>query len=147
MNKGLFGRLAYVPAIAQAAILTRPIPAEIMLGDEVFRMSFLQFVAASGAYHGGFFSVTREASISDGLLSVYAVQQAERTSLLRYGFGLVTGTHTDLSEIWSHEAVNITVKTGRVRKWVIDGDIVRTAVAKLSIVPNGLLVLRAFGSP
>ena len=140
-NKGLFGRIVYVPAIARAFSLTRPFHLEVETEAGNFQGRALQLVAASTRLHGGGpFPVSEKALIDDGKLSIYVVAEKGKGNLIRYGIALLLGHQTDLPEVWNVEVESAKVRLTRRRKFVVDGDPQVAKTVEITIKKQGLIV-------
>ena len=146
-NKKLLGKFAYLPAVAGALLQTRGVPARVKANGESVQGRVLQFVAASTRLHGGPFPVTPQSSISDGLLSFYVVRPVESAPFWKYGLALAFGQHTQLENVWGAESQEIEIELGRIRQFVIDGDLIRAKSAKIKILPGSLRVLAREAEP
>lgn len=132
-NKGAFGRLVYLPAIARAISGTSGFHVKVETKEGKFEGKALQFVAASTRLHGGPFPVSQDAAIDDGKLSIYVVRDTGRGNLVRYGCALLLGRQTQLPEVWNVETEHAKVTLTRPRKFVVDGDAFRTQTAEIGI--------------
>lgn len=139
--KGRFGRLVYIPALFRAVRFARSFSIRIESDGETVHERAVQFVAASSRQHGGPFCVTESASIKDGLLSVYLVKRGDRSTLFRYGLGLLTGKHTELPAVWSAERSRVRVSLMKSRRFVLDGDPTSAKEADIRIEAGALLAL------
>lgn len=139
-NKGVFGRLVYVPSVVRAYTQIHPFHIRVETEGECFVGKALQFVAASTRLHGGPFPVSEHAAIDDGKLSVYVLEEKNRASLIRYCAALALGKQTQLPEVWSIETTKAVVTLPKQRKFVVDGDPFRTKIANISIQPGALYV-------
>lgn len=141
LHKGLWGRLAYVPAMFRTLQHCVPFWIEIQTPQGSMKGRVYQFVAASGRLHGGPFPVTEHASIVDGKLSLYAVRADGPLTVLRYLRAVIVGRHTELENVWTIEASEAKVSLRRPRHFVIDGDRVQRRNVTLGIEPSSLRVL------
>ena len=139
-NKGLFGRLVYLPAIWRAAAHTRSFKIKVESEAGNYEGRALQFVAASSRLHGGPFPVSNEASIDDGKLSIYVLISKEENSLWRYGVGLLIHRQTKLPEVWNIETEFAKVTLLGPKIFAVDGDPVRASVARIGLKKRSLLV-------
>jgi diacylglycerol kinase (ATP) len=139
--KGKFGKLVYLPAVVRSLRELRPFRLKISTEYDGYDGMALQFVAASGRTHAGPFRVTRMASNNDGLLSLYVLDDTDRTGLVKFGLGLLTGTHTYLDEVWSCESATTKVSTDPTKRIIVDGEPSGTTPLALSIRPKALRVM------
>ncbi len=142
-NKGLFGRLVYLPAVSRACAETRSFKIKVETDAGNFEGRALQFVAASTRLHGGPFPVSEKASIDDGKLSIYVLTNKRENSLWRYGVALLLRRQTQLPEVWNVEAKQAKVTLIAAKLFVVDGDPSRASVANIGIKKQALLVSAA----
>ena len=142
-NKGLFGRLVYLPAVSKACAETRSFKIKIETDAGNYEGRALQFVAASTRFHGGPFPVSEKAAIDDGELSIYVLTNKQENSLWRYGIALLLGRQTKLPEVWNVEAKHAKVTLLANKMFVVDGDPFRASTAEIKIKKQALLVSAA----
>ena len=121
-GKGLFGRLAYFPAVLRSITQLRPFTLHVKTPNEEHHVRALMFVAAAGRTHAGPFQVTRAAANDDGLLSLYALDHTGRGGLFRFGLMLLLRRHTDLDEVWTCECTSAEVTTRPTKHVIVDGE-------------------------
>lgn len=143
VNKGLLGRLAYLPAVLRACREARPFPISIETSHGNFEGRIHQFVAAASRTHAGPFRATLDSENDDGLLSIYAVEADANMSLLRYGISLLRGVHAELDHVWCLETTKANVATNRTRTIVLDGDRYRAKTFRLRIKAKALTIFAA----
>ena len=142
-NKGLFGRLVYLPAISKACAKTRSFKIKVETDSGTYEGRALQFVAASTRLHGGPFPVSEKASIDDGKLSIYVLTNKQENSLWRYGLALLFQRQTRLPEVWNVEATWAKVTLLAPKLFVVDGDPSRASLVDIGIKKQALLVSAA----
>lgn len=142
-NKGLFGRLVYLPAVSKACSETRSFKIKVETDKGTYEGRALQFVAASTRLHGGPFPVSENAAIDDGELSIYVLTSKQENSLWRYGIALLLKRQTQLPEVWNVECRTAKVTLLAPKLFVVDGDPVRASTAEISIKAHCLLVSAA----
>ncbi|MCW5942801.1 MAG: hypothetical protein KIS66_11245 [Fimbriimonadaceae bacterium] len=120
--KSHWGRVAYLPAVLRSLRELRPFALEVTVERVGYSGSALLFVAAAGRAHAGPFRVSRTSSNSDGMLSLYALDETDRVGLVRFGFGLLTGRHTLLDEVWSCDAAWAKVTSLPQKRIIVDGE-------------------------
>ncbi|MEX2243284.1 MAG: YegS/Rv2252/BmrU family lipid kinase [Fimbriimonadaceae bacterium] len=122
-GKGLFGRLAYFPAVLRSITQLRPFTLHVKTPNEEHHVRALMFVAAAGRTHAGPFQVTRAAANDDGMLSLYALDTIPgRGGLFRFGLMLLLRRHTDLDEVWTSECTSAEVWTRPAKHIIVDGE-------------------------
>ncbi|MBS1725791.1 MAG: hypothetical protein JST51_03665 [Armatimonadetes bacterium] len=132
-DKGTFGRLVYLPAVARAYSATRPFQIRVETNEGTFDGNAMQFVAASTRLHAGPFPVSRDAEIDDGRLSIYVVEATTQKNLMRYGAALLLGQQTRLPEVWNVETELAKVTLQRTRRFVVDGDAFKAKTVTIGV--------------
>lgn len=139
--KGKLGRFVYFPAILRSLRELRPFHLLVTTENGGYEGMAIQFVAAAGRAHAGPFKVTKAASHSDGLLSLYTLDKTDSGGLFRFGLGLLTGRHTSLKEVWSCEAETAKVRTKPKKRIIMDGERAGSTPLDLTIRDKVLSVL------
>lgn len=139
--KRTFGRLVYLPSVWKALHEIKPFQIKVETPTSLYEGPAIQFVAASSRLHGGPFAVTKNASMDDGVLSMYVVTSGDRATLLRYAVSLILGGHVQFPEIWTSDDSCAVVSLKESRKFVVDGDEVRKNGTKLTVATRALSVL------
>lgn len=139
--KGRFGRAAYMPAVLKSIGNARSFRVHVKTDDAEYEDRVLQFVAAAGRTHAGPFRVTTHAENDDGKLSLYALHDTDRRGLLRFGWALLRGQHTELDEVWCCETASATVTTKPRKTVIVDGEAIGRTPLMLSVRPGALKVL------
>lgn len=140
--KKKFGRAVYLIAIIKAAIKANPFMVDLELNGKKHHFRAHQVVVGSGQYHGGPFQVTPEASIESGRLSGYVLKSSGRGTLLRYAFGLLTGHHVQMPEVFEFNTETLTVSTNPKKRITIDGEIKSRTPAHFQVLPSAIRVMK-----
>ncbi len=144
MSKGKWGVLVYLPALWAAIQVIRPFRLTLEAPESRFEGDAIQMVIASTRNHGGLFRVTENAAIDDGLLSMYVVGEGNRGDMLRFGLALLRGRQGELPQVWECNAVRASLRFGRDKTLVADGDkIGRKRIWEVEIRHHALTVLGA----
>lgn len=138
--KKKLGRLAYLGAVTRALSSTRSFHIEVQSPDGNYKGRAIQFVAASTRYHAGPFPVTQDAAIDSGKLAIYVVTKGNQVALLKYGFGLLTGRHEELPNVWTIDTTQAKLRLHHRRKFILDGDEVNAMDPTIEVVPRALWV-------
>lgn len=139
--KRRFGRLVYIYAVTRALSRVKPFRIRIETENGVKEFETLQLVVGNGRFHAGPFPLSPDASISEGKLSLYALQTTSKASFLRLARHLPTGKHGQLPEVHAEETVG-----GRILAWptqpvTVDGEICARTDCNFSVVPSALKVV------
>jgi YegS/Rv2252/BmrU family lipid kinase len=93
-------------------------------------------IIGNAAKYGGTFSVTPDARLSEPVLYVCIFKGRKRVDIVRYVFGILTGTHLKYRDVEYLRAEQVSI-TGSAHIQ-IDGDYFGMTPAKVEIVPNAL---------
>jgi diacylglycerol kinase (ATP) len=93
-------------------------------------------IIGNAAKYGGAFSVTPDAHLSDPALYICIFKGRKRIDLVRYVFGILTGTHLKYQDIEYLKAEHVAI-TGSAHIQ-IDGDYFGMTPAEVEIVPKAL---------
>lgn len=139
--KGKFGRLVYLPAVIRSLAEMKPFYLNVETDGDSYAGEALLFVAAAGRTHAGPFRVTRFSSNVDGLLSLYALDDAGKGGVAKFALGLVTGLHTLLGEVWNCETKTAKVTTDPKKRIIVDGEPSGRTPLELSVRPGAVRVI------
>ena len=93
-------------------------------------------IIGNASKYGGRFSVTPDAHLSNPVLYACIFKSSKRADIVRYVFGILTGTHLKYADIEYIKAELIEIKGSAHIQ--IDGDYFGMTPAKVEIVPNAL---------
>jgi YegS/Rv2252/BmrU family lipid kinase len=93
-------------------------------------------IIGNAAKYGGAFSVTPDARLNDPALYVCIFKGKKRIDLMRYVFGILTGTHLKYRDLEYLRAEQVEISG--IADVQIDGDYFGMTPAKVEIVPNAL---------
>lgn len=138
--KRRFGRMVYAIGVSRAILTQGPFRAQLETENGITAFESLQIVIGNGRYHAGPFPVSPEASITEGMLTVYALRSARRSSLLRYLLNLPGGQHVHLDEVHHEETRGGILRTYPPQDVTIDGEVSPKTPLHFRIVPQALNV-------
>lgn len=139
--KRRFGRFVYAIAWAKALREMRGFRTTIATENGNTDMEALQIVVGNGKYHAGPLPISRTASITDGLLHLYAVDAKSRGSLIKYALLLPTGFQGSLDNVHSEDTEAGAIITTPVQSVVVDGEVSQKTPLRFSIDPLALRVM------
>ena len=93
----------------------------------------------NGKFYGGRFRLFPKAKLDDGLLDVCVFERAGYLDLLRYGHGILRGSHIRLRDVHYFQAREF-VCTGAT-PFELDGEDAGNAPVKFSVKPRALRVI------
>lgn len=136
--KRRFGPFAYALAAARALSGVRPFRVELIAPDERLAIRTYALTIGNGPYFGGGAVVAEEASISDGLLHVFALTTNNPFRLAMLLPSIMRGRQTNSGVVRTLVASQIEVRTIRPMKIRADGDTVGTTPATFRVLPAAL---------
>jgi diacylglycerol kinase (ATP) len=146
-DKRRFGRTVYVPAAISAVKNTGAFACRILAPNFAYTGPVKQFVAAATRLHGGPFPVSEEASIEDGQLSAYLVEDSSsHLWLIKYLYTLLGSKKHEVPGVSHWETNRITIQSKRELPFIVDGDLYPVREAHIEIMPAALVVLANPGS-
>ena len=99
--KKRYGKFVYLFAITRALMRVRPFRVTLETAEETRTVETLQVVIGNGRFHAGPFPLAPDATITDGKLTVYALANASKWTLLRYALNLPGGHHVESARTWT----------------------------------------------
>jgi YegS/Rv2252/BmrU family lipid kinase len=139
--KRKFGQFVYVFALTQAMREVQPFRATLRTENGETTFETLQVVIGNGKYHAGPFRLSETSSITDGKLSLYALQAKSKGALIRMAFHLHAGTQGSLDEVHAEETSGGTLIAEPVRKVTVDGEINQKTPIDFRIQPETIRVI------
>jgi YegS/Rv2252/BmrU family lipid kinase len=147
--KRRWGRWVYLAAMLRALARVEPFHLEIVsdVGSDAF--DTLQVVIGNGRFHAGPFPISPRASLTEGRLSIYALENTSKRTLLRVAMRLPRGKHVDLPEVHHQEARSGELRTNPPMPVTVDGEICMETPVRFYVDPDAIRVVAplAFGQP
>lgn len=140
-SKRKMGRFVYLGAIVQALFATRPFKVHLKFPTEEETFDTLQIVVGNGQFHAGPFPLSPSASISDGLLEVYALAGVNRSAFIRFALQLRTGRHVDMPDVRHFQVPEGSFETAPSKRVTLDGEIFCRAPVSFKSLPGALRVV------
>lgn len=122
--KKQLGKFAYLPAAFQAMADLKPFRVRIDHGSEWVERDVIQVVVCNGRLHAGPFVASPEATLADGVLDCYTIEETNLWESAKIGAMALTGQHVDLDPVHLVRASKITIKTEPKKPVTLDGETV-----------------------
>ena len=139
--KKRWGKFVYLFAITRALMRVRPFQVTLETEEETRTFETLQVVIGNGRFHAGPFPLAPDATITDGKLTVYALNNASRWTLLRYALNLPGGHHVNLPDVNAIATTRGSVTTRPLERVTVDGEISLCTPLHFGIAPQALRVM------
>lgn len=139
--KRRFGRFVYAIAWAKALQQMKPFRTSISTENGKVELEALQIVLGNGKYHAGPLPISRTASITDGLLHLYAVEASSKGALIKYALLLPTGFQGSLKNVHYEDTEGGVIETTPLQSVVVDGEVCQKTPLHFSIAPLALRVM------
>jgi diacylglycerol kinase (ATP) len=140
-NKRKLGALVYVSSLFGAIRRTRPFLMRLKTENGEREFETLQAVIGNGRFHAGPFPLSPDASLTEGRLTLYALQTTNKAAFLKLGILLPLGRHVDLPEIHYEDTVGGTLETVPSLPVTIDGEVCARTPLEFGIRPLALRVM------
>ena len=139
--KKRYGKFVYLFAITRALMRVRPFQVTLQTAEESRTFQTLQVVIGNGRFHAGPFPLAPDATITDGKLTVYALANASKWTLLRYALNLPGGRHVNLPDVDAIATTRGSIITRPLERVTVDGEISLCTPMHFSIAPHALRVM------
>ena len=97
--KGVLGKASYAPAVVKAIQKMTPFSVEITGERETISGEMIQVVICNGRTHAGPFVASEDATITDGMFDIYAVEPMDVGQMVGASVLALVGQHTTTEEI------------------------------------------------
>lgn len=139
--KRKFGRISYLFALVKALQRVRPFRATLITEEGVRSFETLQLVIGNGRFHGGPFPLSPNACITNGKLTVYALEGTSRWEFLRLAVKLPGGHQAELQNVSAFETKGGVLEATPVQRVTVDGETRLRTPVKFGIVSAALRVM------
>ncbi|MEW6571119.1 MAG: diacylglycerol kinase family protein [Nitrospirota bacterium] len=130
--KKISGKGAYIFSGIQTLIRFRP--EELTLSMEGKNYTGYSAVVGKAAKYGGHFKITPDAKLTDPALYVCVFKSKRRVAIIRYFFGVLTGSHLRFKDVEYIRTDTVKIK-GRAHVQ-LDGDYFGMTPAELTVAPH-----------
>lgn len=134
------GRTGYTFGVLAEVARLRPVPMRVRVDDAVFDGDALLVAIGNTPSYGGGMRIAPHADPTDGLLDVVIVRAVGRLRLLRIFPRVFAGSHVDLPEVTVLRGRRVTLEPSAPLPMLLDGDLVGTAPATITVQPGALRV-------
>jgi YegS/Rv2252/BmrU family lipid kinase len=138
--KKRLGPLSYVWA-GLRTISRSPVSVEISTNGSGPRGRGVAVLVGNGRFYGGSFALFPRARLDDGLLDVCVFEKCGYFDVLRYGQGILRGTHTKLRGVGYFQTEQLACCASSATPFEVDGEDAGDAPVTFSIRPRALQVL------
>lgn len=139
-TKRRWGKLGYAVAAAKVVLTARPFSATILTKAGSVKVKSLQIAVGNGRHYGGGTIVEADATIDDGHLDLYSLEQQNVLRLLLLLGTFRQGTHGAWEEVRTDKCVEFDIRTKRPMPINTDGDLVTFTPAHFLIRPSAIEV-------
>jgi YegS/Rv2252/BmrU family lipid kinase len=140
-SKRLWGRFAYAFALMRSLRQMVPFKACLTTAQGEQCVETIQLVVGNGRFHAGPFPLSPDASITDGILDVYALTDMAPGSLMRFALRALRGRHIELPFVCAMRTERVRIETVPPRRAVVDGELQYRTPLALGVLPAALRVL------
>jgi diacylglycerol kinase family enzyme len=120
--KAVLGKISYVPAVLKAMQSSKPFWARLEGEGETIEGEYLQLVISNGRTHAGPFLASPDATITDGMMDIYAVKPMGVGGIIGASVLALSGNHTKVEEIDAMKANRVVVETNPKLSVILDGE-------------------------
>ena len=139
--KRKFGRISYLFALVKALQRVRPFRATLVTEEGERSFETLQIVIGNGRFHGGPFPLSPDACITNGKLTVYALEGTSRWEFLKLAVKLPGGHQAELQNVSAFETKGGVLKSTPLQRVTVDGETRLRTPVKFGIVSAALRVM------
>ena len=139
-TKRRWGKLGYAVAAMKVLASARAFHAVIEGGGNRQKVKTLQIAIGNGRHYGGGNIVHEDATITDGRLDLYSLEQKSLWKLALLLGSFRTGRHGIWEEVRTERATEFTITTRSPRPVNADGDIVTETPAHVRVIPQAIEV-------
>jgi YegS/Rv2252/BmrU family lipid kinase len=140
-HKSRWGVFAYAIAASKMMIKARPFRAEIIAGDQSYRVKTVQIAVGNGRHYGGGMTIHEDARIDDGLLDLHSLEVKSWWQLLPLVPALRHGTTERSTRVRTLRGTEFTIRPIHHQRTIsADGEIVGHTPATFRVVPQCLSV-------
>ena len=136
-RRRLAGRAVYVHWVLQELLVLRSMPARVRVDDQALEGDFLLIAIANGPAYGAGMRIAPQASLTDGLLDVIAIERVSRLRFARHFPRVFSGQHLDLPEVRVLRGSRVRIDTAEPGPVLVDGDIRADTPIEARVEPRG----------
>lgn len=138
-SKKAYGPLSYLFTLARS--LYRPGPKLLIEDEKLGAMKGTFVLVGNGRYYGGPFNLFPDGKLGDGKLNVCIFKKQSMLDMLRYFRGVMTGSHTKLSDVIYFQTARMKVSSGDQVPVEVDGEMMGILPVEFTCHPHALQVI------
>lgn len=139
--KKRFGVLSYLKAFFSAVKRNRRFRVHLEIDGRIYKKKSIQLAIGNGRYYGGGNVIEEEASIDDGLLSLYSIEPLTIWELITLAPLLREGKHNHIDRVFNANGKRIVLKTSRRKSIHADGEPMTETPAVFEVIEKALKVI------
>jgi YegS/Rv2252/BmrU family lipid kinase len=138
--KKRIGPLSYVWA-GLKTISNKPVGVEISTNGNGPHHGGVAVLIGNGRFYGGRFALFPKALLDDGLLDVCVFDKCGYWDVLRYGLGILRGTHAKLRGVQYFQIDRLVCSAADATAYQVDGEDAGDVPVTFSVLPRALRVV------
>lgn len=120
--KQTLGKASYGPAVIKAIQNMKPFRVEIVGQSETIDGEMIQVVVCNGRTHAGPFQASEDATITDGMFDIYAVEPMDIGHMVGASILALVGQHTGTDEIDWMKTDHAVIRSEPRQPVILDGE-------------------------
>lgn len=137
-QKTMMGSFAYLFEGVKALAQNDSFEVRVQKGDVYYREDATLFLSVLTNSVGSFERITEEADVSDGLIHCFIIKNGSLFDLAKLAKNLLTGNYEQDENVITFDAKEVVVETSKEIALNVDGDLIGTTPAAISILHNHL---------
>src|SRR5262249_12562652 len=137
------GRVRFAGAAIAALRRYKNVETMLMLDDRAIEINSNLIVVANGRFAGGGMMLAPHAELDDGLLDVILTDEVSRFDIVRELGRIQRGAHLKHPKVTELHAREITVNASHPMPIDLDGEMVGTTPARITVLPSSIRFLSA----
>ena len=137
------GRARFAAAAIAALRRYKNVEVSMMLDDRAINITSNLIVVANGRFAGGGMMLAPNAELDDGLLDVILTDEVSRFDIVRELGRIQRGAHLKHPKVTELHAREITVNASHPMPIDLDGEMVGTTPARITVLPSSIRFLSA----
>ena len=137
------GRARFAAAAIAALRRYKNVEVSITLDDRSIKINSNFIVVANGCFAGGGMMLAPNAELDDGLLDVILTNEISRFDIVRELGRIQRGAHLNHPKVTELHAREITIAASRPMPIDLDGEMVGTTPARITVLPSAIRFLSA----
>lgn len=139
-DSGKFKKISYYLGILKTFVKFRFQEYEIEYNEKKINGKYTIIAICNGRYYGGGFPIAPFASFDDDLFDVYLADKMGRISIINVVLKLLKAKHEKSKLVKKIETTHIKLSSQKEMIINIDGEIIKSKVADIKIIPNAITI-------